>query len=1071
MKLKFHVLWFCLGMAFAGTSQTNYHFEHLTTDDGLLEGTIPVSFMDSEGFMWFGSGAGLSRYDGHTMTNFSNRISPNASVAVADIEEDQVGNVLIGHSEGLTVYYWETGQFEYTPMTELLNNQSASNNITDIFYESDERVWLSTSTGIVLYNLVDKTGRLISFERELFVRVFHKDTYGNYWTGNDNYLLQVDPDNGSILREFQLVTGSYVYKLESQGDFLWVATKVRGGLYKVDLRNFSVQPFTTTNYPDYIDLDINDLHITSDGMVWIGTDGGGVIIHDLSTGINTTLLNNVYYEESLSSKAIYSVYEDKTGNIWVGTFKMGLNMYSPNRIKFKAYKNKPGLSSLSHNSVMDMSEMNDGRILIGTDGGGFNIFDPETEKFEVFTHDRDNSNSLSSAVSLRVIEDSNGMIWSASYQAGLNRYNPKTGQFNTYVKDYNDPTSIWDNSQWSFFERGDLFLVGTGSSLERMDQRNDTFKHYLQNGDDPDAFQGGQPRFLEEDVNGNIWVGTSSGLSIFDPTNETFTKYAEDPNDPGSLPSNTLLCAYPNRDGTVWFGTGKGAALYQPESDDFLIPVDLNSKIEGQSVTNIVQDENGVLWVAGLKGLVRYDPTTKELTRFDKFDGLQGSEFNNNCWIHSADGKIYMGGISGFNYFDPNESRQNNNDPKIHLTELKIYGETVSERDTLNGRQILDAPLTIVEHIELTHEQNVFEIEFVALDYVYPFKNQYKYILEGFDEDWQFSSGIERSASYMNLSPGDYTFRVNGTNSDGKWSSNERVLQITILPPWWATWWFRVLAFLLLASVIMFAIRWRINSMRENQRLLEEKVEERTSSLKGVIDLLKTNSQRITKTGDILKDRSGFLANAAKSQADSAKEIEADIENVTGHTQKNSQNAQKTSAISQEVVASLEHIKEATEKNVKEIKTISSKIVVLEEIFRQTNILALNASIEAARAGANGKGFGVIAAEVRKLAERSKEASQDIVSSAHRGAKETEEVGELILDFVPKIEESAKLIYEISESSMEQSSSIENINGSLRGFFKTSQDNSEASGEIFTISSELDQLAKFLNEQVMKIKV
>ncbi|MEQ9023479.1 MAG: two-component regulator propeller domain-containing protein, partial [Pseudomonadales bacterium] len=498
----------------------------------------------------------------------------------------------------------------------------------------------------------------------------------------------------------------------------------------------------------------------------------------------------------------------------MSTFRGGVNVFSKYHAKFKLYVEVPGEpNSLSFNSVIALHEGRDGAIWIGTDGGGLDRLDQETGTFKHFRHSPTNRNTISSNVIKSIYEDRQGYIWAGTYAAGLNRYNPKTGRMVRYMPDADNPRSLGDRNVWAITEdyENDLWIGLLGGGLSRYNRARDDFEHYRHDPNDPQSIGGNLIVVFYEDKNRQFWIGTEEGgLSLFDKQNGTFRNFVHDPESTEGLLNNNVRALHEDRLGQLWIGTASGMNLMDIRTKEVTV-APVNAMLPNPVVNGIQEDDQGNLWISTNKGLSVYDVKKNTIQNFSKSDGLQGNEFNYSSSVRSKKtGKMYFGGLQGLNAFDPEEIKLSPFDPKVVITDLKVFDQSVSQKDSLNGRQIIDKALAQVSEVSFTHKENVITIEFAALDYTSPLQNKYRYMLEGFDESWVEVGAAKRSATYTNLDQGDYIFHVNGTNSDGVWSSNPRTLKITILPPWWATWWFRLLAVVVVISGGVYAYKWRV---------------------------------------------------------------------------------------------------------------------------------------------------------------------------------------------------------------------------------------------------------------------
>ncbi len=321
-----------------------------------------------------------------------------------------------------------------------------------------------------------------------------------------------------------------------------------------------------------------------------------------------------------------------------------------------------------------------------------------------------------------------------------------------------------------------------------------------------------------------LWVGTRyGGINLWDHAKERFTHLRHDPDDPNSLGHDQILAIFEDPDqfpGTVWVGTGGGGLNRFDRSTQAFTRYTEQDGLPSDTVTCILADDAGYLWLGTVKGVSKFDPHTQTFRNYDERDGVGvfGSGFAPASCLHSRSGEMVFGGLGGLLAFSPEQIQDNHHAPPIVITAFFKFDQA-AQRDLPAG-----------EHIGLSHTDNFISFEFAALDYTVPEKNQYAYMMEGLDEDW-VQAGTRRYANYPDLRPGDYTFRVKGSNNDGVWNEDGTWVHVTVEPPIWETWPFRALVAATLILIVLGVFRQRVKSVQAQSKKLEEQVEERTAEL------------------------------------------------------------------------------------------------------------------------------------------------------------------------------------------------------------------------------------------------
>ncbi|MDQ1350381.1 MAG: hypothetical protein QG657_682, partial [Acidobacteriota bacterium] len=574
----------------------------------------------------------------------------------------------------------------------------------------------------------------------------------------------------------------------------------------------------------------------------------------------------------------------KKGVLWIGTYGAGLKRFDREKGTIISYLCDPhDFNTLSHNYVNTIYQDESGILWIGTRGGALNRLKLE-KKFELYQEYPSNPRGLSHNMVFAILEDRRGELWVGAYEHGLNRFNKSRNQAIYYKNDPRDPGSLANNTIRSIFEdRNGILWFGTDKGIDKYDRTSDRFTHYEHDPANPNSLSSNKVRSrIYQDHSGKLWIGTLKGFNEFDPHKETVTRYWSDANDPGfpkNLPIATVMAVIeeindgqsflwigiyngglslydrqkkqftyyrhnpddPNtlsndnvralhidRTGTLWIGTDGGLNKFVPATGKFVSYTEkqgeMNHGLANNSIYGILEDDAGNLWFSTLKGLSKFDPREETFRNFDARDGLQGNEFSQGAYYKARDGEMFFGGANGFNSFFPSKIIDNPHIPPIVLTDFQVANKPL--KIGCEGKRFLPKSITEMtgsDTIRLCYKDNVFSFEFSALDFLIPGKNQYRYKMEPLDKDWNHVNAEKRFVIYTNMDPGEYVFRVKGSNNDGIWNDNGTAVRIFITPPFWATWWFRgiliAIGCLLLFAGYLWRTRWLRKKLAEKDRV------------------------------------------------------------------------------------------------------------------------------------------------------------------------------------------------------------------------------------------------------------
>ncbi|TDO22717.1 hybrid sensor histidine kinase/response regulator transcription factor [Pedobacter duraquae] len=795
----------------------NLKFKHITVEDGLSNSTIECIFQDHRGFIWFGTRDGLNRYDGNQITAFKNTgkagsISDNF---IRCMLEDKDHNLWVGTSNGLNKFDPQQNKFTQ------YNNTNQGNNIITTIAENKQGIWVGTyGGGIALINQNKATFTQFHFQNKTqkgtkkdFINDVFVESDGNIWIASDSGIELLDVAKASAETKLD---GFRIRVIEKAKDgSFWFATE-ENGLIQFNAGN--------NTFKTYLHQEKNNNSIGSNlvraiafdqqGKIWVGGINGGLNHFDPVTNRFNHYQNEAGNAASLSQRTVSALFVDIQGNLWVGTHRGGVNLYSPQAEKFNLFRQEPNKNSLSYNDVRAFHEADNGDIYIGTDGGGLDIYN---KKSGVFTHHKFNPfnpGSVGADAILDISKTSSGVLLVGTWAGGLNRMH-NDGTFTRYLHNADDPNSISsDYVQKSFEDSEHNIWIGTYyGGLNRFDQEKERFERIVQ-GSAGSRLIGNNIVAINEDHAKNLWIGTDDGgLNRYDLKTKVFSHYFTEG---GKKPD--LRVIFVDREGNLWVGQA-GLYRFNPKTNKFSI-FSQNAGLGTDFIKGITEDEHGNLWISTAKGLTKFNPKNHAFKKYNAADGLQGFEFESNAYLKTKSGEMFFGGINGFNSFYPKDIRTNSFIPPVYITEFQIFNKVISPQ---TDSDVLSNDISYTKNLDLDYDQATISFRFAALNYVSSENNNYAYKLEGEDKEW-INIGNNRQAIYTNLDPGDYTFKVRATNNDGTWNQVGSAIKLHITPPFWASWWFRLLAFA--AAVYLTYLALSFKRRLELRKIEEEKREE-----------------------------------------------------------------------------------------------------------------------------------------------------------------------------------------------------------------------------------------------------
>ena len=839
----------------------NLKFDHLGTQDGLSQMNVTCIMQEVRGFIWIGTDDGLNRYDGYKFITYHYDPKDNNSISsnfVSDIKQDKEGNLWVATKNGLNKLDLKTGSFIRYMHDAANSNSISGNRINRLALDADENLWIATeAAGLECFDIkknifnhyIHTDADKASISNDAILSIC-EDSKHRLWIATINELNLFDRQTRSFIKFPDSKAKRLRSIFEDSRQQLWIGTQEEGlFLFNPTNRSFT-QYKHDGNIPGSISSGaILSLNEDEKGNLWVGTENVGLSIFDKITGKFRVQVHDEIDRHSINGNSIYAICKDRVGNMWLGAYNAGISLYKRNTGSFIHYRHNSTAASISNNFVWDILEDSHKNIWVATDGGGVNKLDAISGRITNYRQ----VNGLSGNYVLAIEEDDDGDIWIGTWGDGITLFSPKKNKFTHIKHNPDNPNSISGANVYALARGKDKKMwIGTiDGGLNCYDKKTNTFTRFNTNTNDPKSISSSAVFSLLEDRAGNLWIGTpDNGLNFMDRKTNTFTRYAYSKNGTG-LSNNSVPDIFEDHAGNIWISTFDGLNKFDPKTKTFTVYT-TEQGLPSNTIYAVREDDYSKIWISTNHGLSAYDPATGKFKNYTTEDGLQDNEFKPHSALKGSDGRLYFGGINGFNVFSPSDIVKPMGFPPIMITSFRIFNKSITSKTRNGDTSLPQQNISDTRTLTLSYKQTFFSIEYAALDFSSADKKKYAFMLDGFDEEWNYV-GSRNTASYTNVPPGQYAFKVKYQNSAGLWSPEYTKLQIIVRPPFWLTWWFIALAALAIVGCIYSYIRIRTRSIKSQKINLEIQVRKKTAEVVAQNEALEAQQFEINQKNESLQ--------------------------------------------------------------------------------------------------------------------------------------------------------------------------------------------------------------------------
>jgi signal transduction histidine kinase/ligand-binding sensor domain-containing protein len=817
-------------------------FSRLSTAQGLSQTRVLQIVEDNQGFIWFGTQYGLDRYDGYVYKVFTHdpaRENSLSCVYIHSLFKDRSGTLWVGCQSFLD---------RFDPVTETFTHYLISgrgpgevaNAVEQISQDRAGMLWLATGRG--LFRLNPDTGQITHYVHDQSnpfslsdndVAFTLEDSSGRFWVIDGGGLEEFDRNRERFVRIRPHENTHYTSLYEDHRGVLWVifTTEHGSGLGVLDRDTNRLIPYSLYDKESGKEMRGGFLAMLEDrnNALWFASEGAGLLKFDRERQVFIRYRNHPNDLESLAEDRLISLCEDHEGNLWAGFNAKEPNFFRSENTPFtRLSRNKSNPNSLGETFVNAIYEDHEGVLWTATTGALNRIDRLSGQSVSYLPPGPGHSDDI-----IVINEDASGALWIGTVGTGLSRFDRRTGHYKTYLHDSGNPSSLSSNVVTRvFFDHRGTMWVTTWNGLDLFDPKTDGFVTYKR---DKTSLKE-QYFSIAEDRTGFLWLGGSGAINRFDPKTGQFTVFPYKANDPKSLSSDEAVnSVHVDQSGTVWAATYNGLNKLDPGSGTFTRYF-VKDGLPTNNLSCILEDQSGRVWMSTSQGLSRLDPVTNKFTNYSTVDGLPGNDLTGwDACFRSRSGEMFFGGFSGGVAFFPDKVIDKRDPLPLVLTDFRLAGHSVE----VGSNSPLQKSISYTKDVTLNHDQNIFSLSFAALTYVNPDANRYRYQLEELEDKWTEVGSDRRDATYTTLPAGKYTFRVQSATRQGPWGEPGVALTINILPPWWATTWFRLFIGAFILAIVGLLYKQRLRQMdRQFKTQLEARVAERTRIARDLHDTL-----------------------------------------------------------------------------------------------------------------------------------------------------------------------------------------------------------------------------------------